>query len=230
MRWRLFQQNAQAAGITVDFLPPVMSKHQENTSWVDLKQKVLFWRVKFTFLGASEKSASLERFDGTCSFPDEHIKFFLLFLIYLIFIGSLPLSKALEEAVSQLKLDEFVFDNSTVLFEAPFRPANDKAYYILSKDVSLNQSLYGKIVIEYPELLVIDSAKLGDEYKIIEGTADQASREGRTALETDRYKIQHNIPLIPDDEEGEGANPDEIDIDPEKVFKALGDVLDKDLK
>jgi hypothetical protein len=129
--------------------------------------------------------------------------------------------------------DDDVLESSStysILFEVAYRPSNSKSYFLLPKTVSLNDALRSKIVIEYPELLIVRNDELS-EFSIV--TSSSESFEARGVLQHERFNVLNNISQ--QDKGGGAGRRGGVDIaheeeEEEVLMGALDQVLMKDLK
>ena len=141
-------------------MPPGMSRHERNTSYLDSKTGILHWRVEWEF-AQIENSSTVKHIAVTENAHHEKTWSSLLGIhLDECATGKADLRHNLRyfcEAFSRAcrKRYESGFEDYRILLRKEPHPANDPRYYKINPYVSIRESLQHKTLIENPFVAVI---------------------------------------------------------------------------
>jgi len=146
---------ARRRGAQLHLLSPGMERRRSNTTRYDNKTQIVSWRIEWNFVGASCSAANAR--------VSEEFKLQNILAAHLT-----PSHGAVLKSPELQRYADCGIDNLTVVMRKEKTPANAVLHYkidILEK--TLGEVLQGKVIIEYPVLLVLLPEEV-EGYKIIE--------------------------------------------------------------
>ncbi|KAH7618989.1 putative Box C/D snoRNA protein 1 [Nannochloris sp. 'desiccata'] len=150
---------ARRRGVQLHLLSPGMERRRSNTTRYDNKAQIVSWRIEWNFVGASCSAANAR--------VSEQSKLRDILAAHL----TPPHGAALKTPELQ-KYADCGIDNLTVVMRKERTPANAVLYYkIHITERMLGEVLQGKVIIEYPVLLVLLPEEVGG-YTLIEEKED----------------------------------------------------------
>lgn len=153
-KWRRLVQQAHERKITLLLMPPGMERHKSNTTFHNVKNDTLHWKVEFVC--HLEKQILL-----TCNKLQE----------------SATLSAELIRLMQDRNIDIDVKDMHLLLKKLPC-PANHPRYVQIANDQTLNEAMAGMTVIEYPTIDVVMTKDLSKFPLTIVELVDDGDHEG----------------------------------------------------
>lgn len=137
-----FIYQARRRGVQLHLLAPGMERRRSNTSRYDNKSQILSWRLEWSFVGAGSRTADTKVSEET------------------IVEGVLAahLTPPPGAALKTLELQRYADcgrENLVVLMRKERTPANSPLYYRIDCRRPLREVLQGKVIVEFPVLLVL---------------------------------------------------------------------------
>ncbi|KAF1336706.1 hypothetical protein FI667_g483, partial [Globisporangium splendens] len=211
--FQLLVQHAAKRGVDVTLLAPGMSKRVRNSSYMDIRQNVLYWRVEWMFPSAD---TTVNLFEAKVS--DVETPFAIL---------TQYLTKNPENASIRGKLRKYAVSDwqhhVVLLLRKEFTPASEPQYYRLDGNLSLESNFKRKAIVEFPVIVVAlksDADKYPvahDRIEVLSGDEEHGSEAEEGVAEN--VEAPDDVPIDPEDE-GEA-----IEIEEEGV-KEVGVVSD----
>lgn len=133
---------ARRRGISLHILPPGMDRRRSNTTRYDGRQQLLSWRVEWKFPKANCVTSN--------SRVSEHTPLGDVLRAHLTPAPGATLKSPELQQYADCALEEL-----TIAMRKERTPANAHLYYRLNPGQSLSQALQGKMVVEFPVLLVL---------------------------------------------------------------------------
>lgn len=161
-----FVDEAQRRGIKYELLPPGMQRRKQNSSRFDRRSRTIFWHVHWCFPSVKESVHDLRVSEQTPlkQILQQHI--------------SLALGNSVKRHALRL-YSEAGLEKLQILMMKEHCPANKPQFHQLDIDKFLRQQLSGKVVIEFPVLIVL----LPEEEKNYSIVQDAADVHGNDATE-----------------------------------------------
>lgn len=147
--------------ITLKYLLPHFSRHKENTTRLDLSNQKIHWKIQWNFLINGKK---LTLSDDKCC---ETTKISELIWKYL------------DPASDDKRLEYYQskgFDGIHILLKAEGVRGCNNRFYHLDIDLSLKENLAGKVIVEFPIMLIIPSDLLR-EFNIVDEDKIESERK-----------------------------------------------------
>uniref|UniRef100_A0AAV1TQW3 HIT-type domain-containing protein n=1 Tax=Peronospora matthiolae TaxID=2874970 RepID=A0AAV1TQW3_9STRA len=190
---QLFAKHAAGNGVALTILAPGMSKRMRNSSYVDTKNKTVFWRVEWLFPSAEVPVSHFEKR------ADEKMTLYALIEKYL--------APTQENVAVCGKLKKYAVPDwekhVLLLLRKEFTPASCPQYYRLNGNESLGSNLKRKAVAEFPVItvaLVANADKYPVAHDIIEAI-DSIEKDERPhateikAVEAESRDVRHKTGL-----------------------------------
>ncbi|PRW59975.1 box C D snoRNA 1 [Chlorella sorokiniana] len=155
------QYQARRRGVQLHILSPGMEKRRTNSTRYDGRMQTLYWHVEWSFPAAGCKATDTKVHENT---P-----------IAQLLAGHLALqpgAAAKHHALREYR--EAGQEQLTVLLRKERTPANAAEYYEVDEGRPLRQQLAGKVLVEFPTLLVLLPAER-DQYIILPAAATAAA-------------------------------------------------------
>ncbi|KAG8222859.1 hypothetical protein J437_LFUL003504 [Ladona fulva] len=127
---------ATRRGCKLNFLPQNFSRHQSNTTYLDWKKDLLYWRIEFIFPQADNFCLSIERFP-----EDQKV--------------SCALANHLKSTSALQFYESAGISGMTLLQKAEGIKKSSSRYYVVDSSLSLKENLKGKFIVEFPVILVV---------------------------------------------------------------------------
>ncbi|KAL4859058.1 Box C/D snoRNA protein 1 [Chlorella vulgaris] len=159
---------ARRRGIQLHILPPGMEKRRTNSTRYDGRQQTLYWHIDWRFPAADVGASSLKVHENrvVADLLRSHL-------------ALQPGAAARHHAVREY--NEAGLEALTVVMRKERTPANAAEYFEIDITRPLRQQLAGKVVVEYPTLLVLLPHEK-ERYCIVAPPADEGSGgQGREA-------------------------------------------------
>jgi hypothetical protein len=155
---------ARRRGVQLHLLSPGMERRRNNTTRYDNKSQIVSWRIEWNFVGASLSAANTR--------VSEQVKLREILAAHL----TPPHGAALKTPELQRYADCGI-DDLTVVMRKERTPANAQLYYQIDiTGKTLGEVLQGKVIVEYPVLLVLLPEEVGG-YTLIEVEKEGAQVE-----------------------------------------------------
>ena len=145
---------ARRRGVQLHLLAPGMERRRSNTSRYDNKSQVFNWRLEWNFVGAD------------CCTSDTKVSEEIL-LAGILAAHLTPPPGAVLKTPELQRYAECGIENLVVLMRKERTPANSPLYYKVDCQRPLREVLQGKVIVEYPVLLVLLPKEV-DGYKLVE--------------------------------------------------------------
>jgi hypothetical protein len=133
-KWRRLVRQAQERDTTLLLMPSGMDRHVKNTSYLHIKTNVIYWKLEFELhdlMTPGQRMLTLPKVSEDAKLTDEYIK-------------------ATQDAVTEMSELRFLIKRLPC-------PSNKPVYVELEKELTLQQALRGRTVIEFPTILVVFS-------------------------------------------------------------------------
>uniref|UniRef100_K3X7G2 HIT-type domain-containing protein n=1 Tax=Globisporangium ultimum (strain ATCC 200006 / CBS 805.95 / DAOM BR144) TaxID=431595 RepID=K3X7G2_GLOUD len=212
--FQLLVQHAAKRGVDVTLLAPGMSKRVRNTSYMDIRKNVLYWRVEWTFPSAD---TTVNLFEVKVS--DAETPFAIL---------AQYLTKNPENASVRGKLRKYAVSDwqhhVVLLLRKEFTPASEPQYYRLDGNLSLESNFKRKPIVEFPVIVVAlksDAGKYPVAYDRIEvlSEVEEHDSEAEEGV-AESAEAPEDVAVDPEDE-GEAIEVEEVE-----EVKSVGIVSD----
>ncbi|XP_033643338.1 mucin-2-like [Asterias rubens] len=141
-KYQQLSRNCKSRKVWLSLLPPVFSRHKENTSYFQRKEKTIYWRVHWKF---PQSDAEFVNKSVSEKLP-------------LIDILALYLDPVKGDPVRRQRLKRYCqegLDNLRLFMKDEGRPANSVRYHELDVKDTLCGNLTCKSVIEFPTIHVV---------------------------------------------------------------------------
>lgn len=145
-RWILIQNRTKELNINLEWLPVNASRRKSNTTIYNRITDVIYWRVEW-------------RFGDTVLFSNDTEDCKTLGSVLYSVVNNYK-----QELSSILEAEPFI-ENLHLLMKVEHQPVVLTSYHYLDPHLSIRENLQGKIVIEYPCILVVLPSLLHN-YKI----------------------------------------------------------------
>jgi hypothetical protein len=150
---------ARRRGVQLHLLSPGMERRRSNTTRYDNKAQIISWRIEWNFVGASCSAANAR--------VSEQSKLRDILAAHLT-----PSHGAVLKTPELQRYSDCGIDNLTVVMRKERTPANAVLYYKHDiREKMLGEVLQGKVIIEYPVLLVLLPEEV-EGYTLIEEEED----------------------------------------------------------
>jgi hypothetical protein len=154
-----------------------MERRRSNTTRYDNKNQIISWRIEWNFVGASCSAANAR--------VSEQVKLRDIFAAHL----TPPHGAALKTPELQRYADCGI-DNLCVVMRKERTPANAQLYYKIDNEKKLGEVLQGKVIVEYPVLLVLLPEEV-ERYALIEEKEEVALEEEKEDPVAEQGKEEH---------------------------------------
>ncbi|XP_078686302.1 uncharacterized protein LOC144918996 isoform X2 [Branchiostoma floridae x Branchiostoma belcheri] len=168
----LLRSKARQSGVTLKLLPAGFTRRRQNTTQFNRKFQMMNWRVEWSF-----PQSDLEAFYSDKWVPEDTV-----------------LKTALEKYIDPEKANPVVrlrlktycsreLSHIHLLMKVEERRANSVRYDELDADMTLKENLRGKVVVEFPTILVVLREQM-HKYKLV-GEEDTPVEESSSASSSD---------------------------------------------
>ncbi|KAE8875339.1 hypothetical protein PF005_g9731 [Phytophthora fragariae] len=163
---QLFAEHSAKRSVALTLLAPGMSKRARNSSYMDKKKNILYWRVEWAFPSAEVPVSHSEKR------ANEKDTLFALLSKYL--------TPCQENVAIRGKLKKYAVadweKHILLLLRKEFTPASQPQYYRLDGSQSLESNLKRKAVVEFPVITVALVAD-ADQYPVAHDVIETISSE-----------------------------------------------------
>nr|XP_022914547.1 box C/D snoRNA protein 1 [Onthophagus taurus] len=165
------KNGAQRRQITLKFLPPNFVRHKQNTTRLNYAKDTIFWRIDWIFPNSNNLKLVDEKVRETEKLSNILQKYFV----------------KQDNLILQEKLQYYQslgMSNIKVYLRAEQKPGNK--FYELDLNESIKENLKGKVIIEYPTVIVLN--KEHKEVEVIDSDddhedIDEKSVSGKVVIE-----------------------------------------------
>jgi len=168
---------AQKRNIHLAFMPPIMTRRKENTTFFDKNKQKVYWKVEWIFCDGDKKVKIVDaRLDESTTIHS-------------------AISTHFQDPLNHQTLKLFVkegVDNLHFLLKAEFNNKNE--YYILDSSLPVSGALAYKPIIEHPTIYIVLTNNI-DNYKILR---DDKPAQGESPSKRSRVaKEEESVPFFP---------------------------------
>ncbi|XP_071802200.1 box C/D snoRNA protein 1-like [Asterias amurensis] len=178
-KYQQLSRNCKSRKVWLSLLPPVFSRHKENTSYFQRKEKTIYWRVHWKF-----PQSDAEFVNKSVS---EKLPLIEILASYLDPVKGDPVRRQRLKRYCQEGLD-----NLRLFMKDEGRPANSVRYHELDVKDTLCGNLTYKSVIEFPTIHVV-LREFADSYTIKSKDHEIISQSNQATINpTDQVTPQPN--------------------------------------
>ncbi|XP_022094605.1 box C/D snoRNA protein 1-like [Acanthaster planci] len=176
----------QSRSTSLKLLPPSFSRHKENTTWVNKRERVINWRVHWKF-----PQSDAEYIDK--SVREDQTLFDIL---------ATHLDPVKGDPVHRQRLKRYChqgFEELRLYMKVEGRPANSLRYHKLDLNAMLRENLSGKCLIEFPVIYVVlkewaDGYEAPEQVQSTSRVAPQESWPQRCSQDPAEWATEDTLP------------------------------------